>query len=62
VVLFQQHPGYKSVRIVEGKGTDGSNVAFVDFGTVNEAMVARQVLNGHKVTKSHHLIVEYAKK
>ncbi|CAJ0871308.1 1542_t:CDS:2, partial [Entrophospora sp. SA101] len=44
--LFQQYPGFKEVRLVPGK----SDIAFVEYEADHQAAVAKDVLNGFKIT------------
>ncbi|EDO08138.1 RNA recognition motif domain containing protein [Babesia bovis T2Bo] len=55
-LLFQQYPGYKDTRFVEGKC-----VAFVDFATAYQGEVALQGLQGFSVSHSHALRISFAK-
>ncbi|GFE53187.1 small nuclear ribonucleoprotein [Babesia ovis] len=55
-ILFQQYPGYKDTRFVEGKC-----VAFVDFATAYQGEVALQGLQGFKVSHNHELRISFAK-
>ncbi|CAJ0833291.1 18980_t:CDS:2, partial [Entrophospora sp. SA101] len=44
--LFQQYPGFKEVRLVPGK----SDIAFLEYEADHQAAVAKDVLNGFKIT------------
>ncbi|CAG8848693.1 19258_t:CDS:2, partial [Racocetra persica] len=44
--LFEQYPGFKEVRLVPGK----SDIAFVEYEADHQAAVAKEVLNGFKIT------------
>ncbi|CAG8553203.1 11305_t:CDS:10, partial [Acaulospora colombiana] len=44
--LFEQYPGFKEVRLVPGK----SDIAFVEYESDNQAAIAKEVLNGFKIT------------
>jgi len=57
-MLFQQFPGYKEVRMVHGK----SGIAFVEFESETEAGVAMNGLQHFKITPTHLMVINYAKK
>ncbi|KAG9292057.1 hypothetical protein G9A89_017957 [Geosiphon pyriformis] len=56
--LFQQYPGFKEVRLVPGK----SDIAFVEYETDHQAAVAKDVLNGFKITHDKEMKVTFAKR
>ncbi|CAG8469245.1 12025_t:CDS:2 [Ambispora leptoticha] len=53
--LFQQYPGFKEVRLVPGK----SDIAFVEYETDHQAAVAKDVLNGFKITHDKEMKVTW---
>ncbi|KAI9010149.1 U1 small nuclear ribonucleoprotein A [Hyaloraphidium curvatum] len=55
--LFQQYQGFKEVRLVRR-----NNVAFVEYESEGQAIVAKMALHGYKVTDEALLYVTYAKK
>jgi len=57
-MLFQQYPGYKEVRMVQGK----SGIAFVEFENETEAGVAMNGLQHFKITPTNLMVVSYAKR
>jgi len=57
-MLFQQFPGFKEVRMVQGK----QGIAFVEFENEVEASVAMSSLQHFKITPTHLMVVNYAKK
>ncbi|KND03734.1 uncharacterized protein SPPG_01192 [Spizellomyces punctatus DAOM BR117] len=57
-MLFQQYPGFKEIRLVPGK----SGIAFVEYESDAQAETAKGVLNGFKLTPTHPMTVEYAKR
>jgi len=57
-MLFQQFLGYKEVRMVTGK----PGIAFVEFENEREATAAMQGLQHFKITPSHLMVINYAKK
>ena len=58
LVLFQQFPGFKEVRLVPGK----AGIAFVEFGSDAQAGVAMAGLQGFKVTPTNLMKITYAKR
>ncbi|RHZ79635.1 hypothetical protein Glove_143g11 [Diversispora epigaea] len=56
--LFEQYPGFKEVRLVPGK----SDIAFVEYESDNQAAVAKEVLNGFKITHDKEMKVTFAKR
>jgi len=57
-MLFQQFPGFKEVRMVQGK----QGIAFVEFENEVEASVAMNGLQHFKITPTHLMVVSFAKK
>jgi len=57
-MLFQQFPGFKEVRMVQGK----QGIAFVEFETEVEAGVAMNGLQHFKITPTNLMVISYAKK
>ncbi|CAG8551491.1 5066_t:CDS:2, partial [Cetraspora pellucida] len=55
--LFEQYPGFKEVRLVPGK----SDIAFVEYEADHQAAVAKEVLNGFKITHEKEMKVTFAK-
>ncbi|KAI9144987.1 hypothetical protein BKA69DRAFT_1052406 [Paraphysoderma sedebokerense] len=55
--LFQQYPGYKETRLIPGR----SDLAFVEYETDEQAKVAKDVLNGFKLTQDKAMKVGFAK-
>ncbi|KAJ1965586.1 hypothetical protein IWQ62_002628, partial [Dispira parvispora] len=54
--LFQQYQGFREVRMVPGK----SDMAFIEFDSVDTATTAKQVLNDYEVVPNHPLLIEFA--
>ena len=57
-VLFSQFPGYAESRLVPGK----PGIAFVDFGSIQQAKVAITGLQGFQITPENTIQLSYAKK
>lgn len=57
-MLFQQIPGYKEARLVNGR----HDIAFVEFENADQARMAKDQLNGYKISPTHPMIITYAKK
>jgi len=57
-MLFQQYPGFKEVRMVQGK----AGIAFVEFDAETDAGVAMNALQHFKLTPTSLMVVSYAKK
>jgi U2 small nuclear ribonucleoprotein B'' len=55
-MLFQQFPGYKSVRLVEGQG-----IAFVEFTDVTSSSVAKNALQSFKIKEQHLMMISFLK-
>mmetsp|Transcript_43591 Transcript_43591/g.111436 ORF Transcript_43591/g.111436 Transcript_43591/m.111436 type:complete len:230 (+) Transcript_43591:324-1013(+) len=56
-MLFQQFPGFKEVRMVDGR----PGIGFVEFENDMQASVALSGLQGFKITPTHPMAVSYAK-
>ncbi|XP_061084316.1 U2 small nuclear ribonucleoprotein B'' [Conger conger] len=57
-MLFNQFPGFKEVRLVPGR----HDIAFVEFETEGQAGVARDALQGFRITSTCAMKITYAKK
>ncbi|XP_020515157.1 U2 small nuclear ribonucleoprotein B'' [Labrus bergylta] len=57
-MLFNQFPGFKEVRLVPGK----HDIAFVEFESDTQAGVAKDALQGFRITATCAMKVTYAKK
>jgi len=57
-VLFQQYPGFKDARLVEGK----PGIAFVEYESEVESSAAMAGLQGFKVDGTYEMAISYAKK
>ncbi len=55
-MLFQQFPGYKSVRLIEGQG-----IAFVEFGDATSSTVAKNALQNFKIKDNHLMMISFLK-
>uniref|UniRef100_A0A914LDU2 RRM domain-containing protein n=1 Tax=Meloidogyne incognita TaxID=6306 RepID=A0A914LDU2_MELIC len=51
-------PGLRDIRQI----TDRTDIAFVEFSNENEATNVKKALNNFKITPTHAMRVEYAKK
>lgn len=49
--------GFKDVRLVDGR----SDIGFVEFETLREAQVAKDQLDGFKITPTNPMVINYAK-
>uniref|UniRef100_A0A061R1M4 U2 small nuclear ribonucleoprotein B n=1 Tax=Tetraselmis sp. GSL018 TaxID=582737 RepID=A0A061R1M4_9CHLO len=56
-MLFQQFPGFKEVRMVDGR----PGIAFVEFENDTQSSVAMSGLQGFKITPTHAMSVSFAK-
>ncbi|KAJ9079516.1 hypothetical protein DSO57_1034657 [Entomophthora muscae] len=56
--LFQQYSGFKEVRMVPGR----PDLAFVEFELAQQAAIAKEILNGFKVTTEYPMKITFAKK
>ena len=56
--LFGQLPGYKEVRLIDGR----PDIAFVEYETEAQAESAKQTLQGFKVTPQNAMAVSFARK
>ncbi|GLD67708.1 U2 small nuclear ribonucleoprotein B'' [Lates japonicus] len=57
-MLFNQFPGFKEVRLVPGK----HDIAFVEFESDTQAGVAKDALQGFRITATCAMKITYAKK
>ncbi|XP_063055568.1 U2 small nuclear ribonucleoprotein B'' [Engraulis encrasicolus] len=57
-MLFNQFPGFKEVRLVPGK----HDIAFVEFENEGQAGVAKDALQGFRITATCAMKITYAKK
>jgi RNA recognition motif-containing protein len=57
-MLFQQYPGFKEVRMVQGK----QGIAFVEYQSEYEAGTAMTQLQHFKITPTNIMVISYAKK
>ncbi|XP_075905041.1 U2 small nuclear ribonucleoprotein B'' [Nelusetta ayraudi] len=57
-MLFNQFPGFKEVRLVPGK----HDIAFVEFESDTQAGVAKDALQGFKITATCAMKITYSKK
>lgn len=56
-MLFQEMPGFKDVRLVDGR----ADIGFVEFDTPPQAQVAKDQLDGFKITPEKAMVIKYAK-
>jgi U1 small nuclear ribonucleoprotein A len=56
-MLFQQYPGYKEARLVNGK----PGIAFVEFEDAVQSATAKQALHNFKITPSNNMKVTFAR-
>ncbi|KAG5278316.1 hypothetical protein AALO_G00097610 [Alosa alosa] len=57
-MLFNQFPGFKEVRLVPGK----HDISFVEFENEGQAGVAKDALQGFRITATCAMKITYAKK
>uniref|UniRef100_A0A8C9ZPF0 Small nuclear ribonucleoprotein polypeptide B2 n=2 Tax=Sander lucioperca TaxID=283035 RepID=A0A8C9ZPF0_SANLU len=57
-MLFNQFPGFKEVRLVPGK----HDISFVEFESETQAGVAKDALQGFRITATCAMKITYAKK
>ncbi|TWW59140.1 U2 small nuclear ribonucleoprotein B'' [Takifugu flavidus] len=57
-MLFNQFPGFKEVRLVPGK----HDISFVEFESDVQAGVAKDALQGFRITATCAMKITYAKK
>ena len=50
-------PGFKDVRLVDGR----ADIGFVEFDTPSQAQVAKDQLDGFKITPEKAMVIKYAK-
>ncbi|KAJ3084517.1 RNA recognition protein [Rhizoclosmatium globosum] len=55
--LFKDYKGFKEVRLVPGK----PDLAFVEYGTVDQAVEARKRLDGFSIMQGKVLKIQYSK-
>jgi RNA recognition motif-containing protein len=58
VALFREYPGFKEVRMVPGK----AEIAFVEYDNEKHATAAKTVLDGFRITPTHSMKVQFAKR
>ncbi|RUS20997.1 U2 small nuclear ribonucleo protein B''-like protein [Endogone sp. FLAS-F59071] len=56
--LFQQYPGFKEVRLVPGR----VDMAFVEYENEGQSALAKDALDGFKLTPTRPIRVTYAKR
>ena len=56
-MLFQQYGGLKEVRLIASR-----HMAFVEFESEQHSSVALKMLNNFKLSQTHLLHINYAKK
>ncbi|CAH1758217.1 7749_t:CDS:2 [Entrophospora sp. SA101] len=56
--LFEQYSGFKEVRSIH----PAKGIAFVEYDTEPQAMVAKEALSNHQMGPDHKLKITYAKK
>ncbi|CAG8488645.1 680_t:CDS:2 [Dentiscutata heterogama] len=56
--LFEQYPGFKEVRSIH----PAKGIAFVEYDSEPQAMIAKEALTNHPITPDHKLKITYAKK
>ncbi|XP_041674983.1 U1 small nuclear ribonucleoprotein A-like [Drosophila eugracilis] len=57
-LLFNQFPGFKEVRLVPNR----HDIAFAEFNTSLQSSIAKDTLQGFKVTPNHIMRITFAKK
>uniref|UniRef100_A0A7N2LHD3 RRM domain-containing protein n=1 Tax=Quercus lobata TaxID=97700 RepID=A0A7N2LHD3_QUELO len=57
-MLFQQHPGFREVRMIVVK----PGIAFVEFEDDQQSSMAMQTLQGFKITPQNPMTITFAKK
>jgi len=57
-MLFQQYTGYKESRLVSGK----PGIAFIEFGDDGQATLAKDALQGFRITPQNLMKIAYAKR
>uniref|UniRef100_A0A8C6KBU0 Small nuclear ribonucleoprotein polypeptide B2 n=1 Tax=Nothobranchius furzeri TaxID=105023 RepID=A0A8C6KBU0_NOTFU len=57
-MLFNQFPGFKEVRLVPGK----HDISFVEFESDSQAGIAKDALQGFRITATCAMKITYAKK
>ncbi|RIB10057.1 hypothetical protein C2G38_2021147 [Gigaspora rosea] len=56
--LFEQYSGFKEVRSIH----PAKGIAFVEYDSEPQAMIAKEALTNHLITPDHKLKITYAKK
>ena len=56
-LIFRQFAGYRESRLIESR----PGIAFVEYGTINQATVAMDHLNGFAIDDDHQMVIQYAK-
>lgn len=57
-MLFQPFAGFKEVRLVPGR----ADIAFVEFENEQMATIAKDALQGFKISPTNSMKISYAKK
>ena len=57
-MLFQQFPGYREVRMVPAR----HDIAFIEFDDEAQASVAKDALQGFKISPTNQMKISFAKK
>jgi hypothetical protein len=57
-MLFQPFTGFKEVRLVPGR----SDIAFVEFDNEQQSTIAKEALQGFKISPTNPIKITYAKK
>lgn len=57
-MLFNQFPGFKEVRLVPNR----HDIAFVEFSSELASSAAKEALQGFKITPTHAMKINFAKK
>jgi U2 small nuclear ribonucleoprotein B'' len=57
-MLFQPFSGFKEVRLVPGR----SDIAFVEFDSEQQSTIAKEALQGFKISPTNPIKITYAKK
>jgi U2 small nuclear ribonucleoprotein B'' len=58
VDLFQQHPGFREVRMIPTK----RDIAFVEYEDETLAAIAKAALGGHEIEEGKPIKVTFARK
>jgi len=57
-MLFQQYQGYKESRLVSGK----PGIAFIEFADETQATLAKDGLQGFRITPANLMKISFAKR